>query len=102
MMNQAKCDAMPADVKNTVDELSDEFAAHLMGRGWDKMKRRGMAFMQASGVTFSQANPALVAAIKAKTAGLEGAWIQAVQTKGLQDSEQMLAEYRAEINKLEK
>ncbi len=102
MMNQAKYDAMPADVKKIVDEMSGEFAARMMGRGWDKVDRRGMAFMQAAGVTFTQANPAFVAAIKAKTTDLEGNWAKAAEAKGLKDAKKVLAEYRAEIVKIEK
>ena len=102
MMNQAKYDAMPAEVKKAVDGLSGEFAARMLGRGWDKVDRRGMAFMQASGVAFTAADPVFVAAIKAKTSGLEEAWAKAAEAKGLKDAKQVLAEYRAEIRKLEK
>ena len=102
MMNQAKYDAMPADVKKAVDELSGEFAARMMGRGWDKVDRRGMAFMQAAGVQFTQADAAFVAAVKAKTGGLEDTWAKAAEAKGLKDAKKVLADYRAEIVKLEK
>ena len=102
MMNQAKYDAMPADVKKIVDELSGEFAARMLGRGWDKVDRRGMAFMQAAGVAFTKADAPFVAAVKAKTSGLEDAWIKAAEAKGLKDAKKVLAEYRAEIAKLEK
>ena len=45
MMNKAKYDGLPADVKKAVDELSGETAARLFGRGWDKVDRRGLAFI---------------------------------------------------------
>ena len=77
MMNQAKYDSLPAGVKKAVDELSGEVAARMLGRGWDKADRRGLAFMQASGVAFTQADAAFVAAIKAKTGPLEEAWASA-------------------------
>ena len=93
---------MPADVRKIVDEMSGEFAARMMGRGWDKVDRRGMAFMQAAGVTFTQADPAFVAAIKVKTTDLEGSWAKAAGAKGLKDPKKVLAEYRAEIAKIEK
>ena len=32
MMNQAKYDSLPADVKKAVDEMSGEFAARMIGR----------------------------------------------------------------------
>ena len=102
MMNQAKYDGLPADVKKTIDEMSGEFAARMIGRGWDKVDRRGMAFMQASGVAFTKADATFVAAVKAKTGGLEDTWAKAAEAKGLKDAKKVLAEYRAEISKLEK
>ena len=102
MMNQAKYDGLPADVKKAIDEMSGEFAARMLGRGWDRVDRRGMAFMQASGVAFTKADPAFVAAVKAKTGGLEQAWAKAAEAKGLKDAKNVIAEYRAEIGKLEK
>lgn len=101
MMNQAKYDSMPPDVKKAVDELSGEYAARLMGRNWDKVDRRGMAFMQAAGVQFTKADPAFVKAVAAKTAPLEDAWAKAAEAKGLKDPKKVLGEYRAEIKKLQ-
>jgi TRAP-type C4-dicarboxylate transport system substrate-binding protein len=102
VMNQAKYDSLPADVKKAIDEMSGEFAARMMGRGWDKVDRRGMAFMQANGVNFTKADAAFVAAVKAKTAPLEGGWVTAAEAKGLKDAKKVLAEFRAEIAKLAK
>ena len=102
MMNQAKYDALPADVKKAVDELSGEYAARLFGRGWDKVDRRGMAFMQAAGVSFTKADAAFVGAIKAKVGGLEDEWAKAAEAKGLKNAKKVLGEFRAEIAKLEK
>jgi len=102
LMNQAKYDSLPADVKKAIDEMSGEFAARMMGRGWDKVDRRGMAFMQANGVTFTKADAAFVAAVKAKTAPLEDSWAKAAEAKGLKDPKKVLGEFRAEIAKLQK
>ncbi|HQC96478.1 MAG TPA: ABC transporter substrate-binding protein, partial [Aquabacterium sp.] len=102
MMNQAKYDALPADVRKIVDEMSGEFAARMLGRGWDKVDRRGMAFMQAAGVQFTKADPAFVNAVKAKTATMEDTWAKAAEAKGLKDAKKVLADYRAEIAKLQK
>ncbi len=102
MMNQAKYDALAPDLQKLVDAQSGEFAARMLGRGWDKVDRRGMAFMQASGVAFAPADAPFVAAVKAKTAGLEVAWVKAAEAKGLKEAKKVLADYRAEIAKLEK
>lgn len=102
MMNQASYDKLPADVKKAVDDLSGEYAARMFGRGWDKVDRRGMAFMQAAGVQFTQADAAFVKAVQAQTAPVEEKWAAAAEAKGLKDAKKVLAEFRAEIKKLEK
>jgi TRAP-type C4-dicarboxylate transport system substrate-binding protein len=99
MMNQAKYDSLPADVKKAVDELSGESAAKLFGQAWDKVDRRGMAFMQASGVQMSKADPAFVKAVGEKTAPLVDNWAKAAEAKGMKDPKKALAELRNETNK---
>jgi TRAP-type transport system periplasmic protein len=101
MMNPAKYDSLPADVKKVVDELSGEYAARLFGRGWDRVDRRGMAFMQAAGVTFTRADAAFVKAVGERTAPVVDAWAKAAEAKGLKDPKKLLADYRAEIKKLQ-
>jgi TRAP-type C4-dicarboxylate transport system substrate-binding protein len=102
LMNQAKYDALPPDLKKAVDELSGEPAARLIGRGWDKVDRQGMAYMQASGVQFLAADATFVKAVKDRTAPLEDAWAKAAAERGLKDPKKVLADYRAEIAKQEK
>ena len=101
MMNQAKFDSMPADVKKVIDEMSGEFAARMIGRGWDKVDRRGMAFMQANGVQFTKADPAFVKAVTDKTTPLEDKWAAEAEKKGLKNAKKVLADFRAEIKKLQ-
>ncbi len=101
IMNQAKYDALPADVKTAVDELSGEYAARMFGRGWDKVDRRGKAFMQAAGVQFTQADPAFVKAVETKTAPAVDAWVKAAEAKGMKDARKVLGDFRAEIKKLQ-
>jgi TRAP-type C4-dicarboxylate transport system substrate-binding protein len=100
MMNQAKYDSLPADVKKIVDEMSGEVAARMMGRGWDKVDRRGLAFMQAAGVQFKMADAAFVKAVGEKVEPVIDAWAKAAEAKGLKEPKKVLAEYRAEIKKL--
>ncbi len=102
MMNQAKYDALPPDVKKAVDELSGEYAARMFGRGWDKVDRRGMAFMQASGVQIAKADAAFEKAVREKTSSVEDKWVQSAEAKGLKDAKKVLADYRSEIAKLQK
>jgi TRAP-type C4-dicarboxylate transport system substrate-binding protein len=101
MMNQAKYDSLPPDVKKAVDEMSGEFAARMMGKGWDKVDRRGMAFMQAAGVQFTKADAAFVKAVGDRTTPLIDTWAKAAEAKGLKDPKKVLSEFRAEIAKLQ-
>ena len=101
MMNQAKYDSLPADVKKAIDEMSGEFAARMLGKGWDKVDRRGMAYMQANGVQFTKADPAFVKAVTDKTVGLVDTWAKAAEAKGMKDPKKVLAEFRGEIAKLQ-
>ena len=101
MMNQARYDSLPPDVKKAVDELSGEVAARMFGQAWDRVDRRGLAFMQASGVQMTKADPVFVKAVTDKTAPLVDAWAKAAEAKGMKDPKKALAEMRAEIIKLQ-
>ena len=101
MMNSATYDKLAPEVKKVVDEMSGEFAARMFGKGWDKVDRRGMAFMQASGVQFTKADAAFVKVVKDKTQPLEDKWVQTAEAKGLKDAKKVLADFRADIAKLQ-
>jgi len=102
MMNQAKYEKLSPEDKKAVDAISGETAARIFGRGWDKVDRRAFALMQANNVGVTKADAKFVAEVKAKTAPLEQGWIKASEAKGLNNPSKVLAEFRAEIAKLEK
>ena len=101
MMNQAKYDALAPDVRKAVDELSGEYAARLFGKGWDRVDRRGLAFMQAAGVQISKADATFVKAVTDKTDPLIDIWAKAAEAKGMKEPKKALAAFRAEIAKLQ-
>ena len=74
----------------------------MFGRGWDKVDRRGLAFMQAAGVQFVKADAAFVKAVQDKTGAVEDKWATAAEAKGLKDAKKALADFRADIKNLEK
>ena len=102
MMNQAKYEKLSSEDKKAVDEISGETAARIFGRGWDKVDRRAFALMQANGVVITKADAKFVKEFKDKTAPLEQAWVKAAEGKGLKNPAKVLADFRAEIAKLEK
>ena len=101
MMNQAKYDSLPPEAKKAVDELSGEMAARMFGKGWDKVDRRGFAFMQAAGVQISKADAAFVKAVTDKTDPLVDTWAKAAEAKGMKEPKKSLAAFRADIAKLQ-
>ncbi|MFM7026418.1 MAG: TRAP transporter substrate-binding protein [Limnohabitans sp.] len=102
MMNQAKYDKLSPEDKKAVDEISGETAARIFGRGWDKVDRRAFALMQANGVVVTKADAKFVNEVKTKTNALEQNWVKASEAKGLKNAAKVLADFRAEIAKLEK
>ena len=101
IMNQAKYDALAPDLKKVVDELSGESTARMFGKGWDKVDRRGQAFMQANGVQLSRADAAFVKVVTEKTVPLVDNWAKAAEAKGMKEPKKALAAFRAEIAKLQ-
>jgi TRAP-type transport system periplasmic protein len=85
--------------QDIITKLSGEYVAKMFGLGWDKVDRRGTAFMQANGVQVQNASKAFVDEVRAKTASLEQKFIADAKAKGLANPEQVLKEYRAEIAK---
>jgi TRAP-type C4-dicarboxylate transport system substrate-binding protein len=102
MMNPAKYDKLSAEDKKVVDAISGEPAARIFGRGWDKVDTRAFGLMQANGVQVTKADAKFVAEVKTKTATLEQNWVKAAEAKGLKNAAKVLADFRAEIAKLEK
>ena len=102
MMNQAKYDALPPDLKKVVDAASGETAARILGRSWDKFDRRALAQMQANNVQMVKADAKFVADVKARTSALEAKWVKDAEAKGLKDAAKVLAEFRSEIAKQSK
>lgn len=100
VLNAARYEALPAEVRQVVDELSGEFAARLFGQAWDRADRRGLAYLQANGVVFTKADAAMVKAVSERTAPWVDAWARAAEAKGLKDPKKALAELRAEIARL--
>jgi len=102
MINPAKYDKLGPEEKKVIDSMSGEYVARLFGRGWDKVDRRAFGLMQANNVTVTKADAKFVADIKAKTSSLESKWAADAEAKGLKNAAKVLAEFRAEIAKLEK
>jgi len=102
VMNPARYAALSPELKKVVDEVSGEHAARLFGRAWDSADREGQALMKASGLQWTKADATLLGQIVERVAPLEQRWAAAARAKGLKEPERLLAEFRAEIQRLER
>jgi TRAP-type C4-dicarboxylate transport system substrate-binding protein len=100
IMNEAKWNALPAADKEAITRLSGEALARRAGQAWDKNAEAGWGVAKANNVQVTRADAAFVEAVKARTAKFEQEWLADAKAKGI-DGPKVLAEYRAELKKLE-
>jgi TRAP-type C4-dicarboxylate transport system substrate-binding protein len=102
MMNSAKYNSLSAQDKKVVDELSGEAVASRFGKAWDRVDDQALANMQKNGVKVIKADNSFVSDITVRVSKLERDWVLAAKSKGLKDPSGTLADFRAEIAKLQK
>jgi TRAP-type transport system periplasmic protein len=102
MMNPAKYNALAAEDKKVVDELSGEYAARLFGKAWDRVDDAALSNMQKNGVKVIKADGVMVSAVTVRVNKLERDWAAAASAKGLKNPASVLSEFRAEIAKVQK
>ncbi len=100
-MNEAKFKSLPKADQDAIMKVSGEHYARMAGKVWDREDDAGLKAMQADKVIVRNASPELVTEIKAKTESLEKAWYNEAKAKGV-DGAAVMAEFRAEIQKLSK
>ncbi len=101
VMNPDTWKRIPKQDQEIIEKLSGDAAAAHYGKYWEADDRRSIALQQAEGIQGITADAAFVAEIKAKTAGLENAWIAMAEKEGLKNAKQVLQEFRDEIAKLQ-
>lgn len=96
MINPAKYASIPAADRAVIDKYSGEHFARRAGMAWDAVDARAEAAVREANIPVVTASPAFIEEIKARTAGLEAAWIAKVKPKGV-DGAAVLADLRREI-----
>lgn len=99
VMNEDRWNKLPKADQDLVLSVSGEHLARRAGKAWDAADRAAEVLLRKQGVAIAQADPALVAEIKSKSAMLEREWVKAVSAKGV-DGAAALAEFRAELQKV--
>ena len=98
-MNQGKWDKLPKQDQAIIEKLSFEHAARSCGESWDTADQRGLEALKKASVKIVNADAALVAEVKKRSAPLEDDWIKKASAKGV-DAKAILAEFRAELKKV--
>jgi TRAP-type C4-dicarboxylate transport system substrate-binding protein len=101
LMNKAKFNSLSKADQDAIMKASGENYARMAGKVWDREDAAGLKAMEAEKIIIRNASPALVAEIKSKTDPLEQAWYAEAKAKGI-DGAAVMAEFRAEIQKLSK
>ena len=100
-MNQDKWDKLPQQDKDVIEKFSKEYVAVSCGKSWDAADQKGLEGLKKAGAKIDQASPALVKEVMSKAKTLDDEWIKGAKAKGV-DGAKVLAEYRAELKKVEK
>ena len=98
-MNEDKWNKLPKEDQAAIEKLSGEYLARLAGRSWDEADRKGLEVLKKSGVKIVNADAALAAEVKKRSAPIIDDWIQKASAKGV-DAAKILAEFRAELKKV--
>lgn len=98
-MNEEKWNKLPKQDQDAITKISGEHIARLAGRSWDAADVRGLEALKKSGVKIVNANAALVAEVRKRSAPIVEDWIKKASAKGV-DAAKILAEFRAELKKV--
>ncbi len=94
LMNAKRYDALSEADRRTVDRLAGVALARKLGMAWDRADRKGLAYMQAAGVTVTKAPAPFVKDIQDRVSGLENRWMEGAKAKGIANPAAVLKEFR--------
>jgi TRAP-type C4-dicarboxylate transport system substrate-binding protein len=83
VMNLAKYNALPPELRKVIDELSGVWGAEFAGAAWDKVEEEGLAAIRAAGLQHHKLSDAQRAQWREKTKVVEDEWVRSMETKGL-------------------
>ncbi|UCE33015.1 MAG: TRAP transporter substrate-binding protein [Burkholderiales bacterium] len=100
VMNAATWARIPSADRAAIERLSGEVAARHFGNYWETEDVASLRLQDEAGIRGTAADAKLIAEVRARTGGLEAAWIEAARARGLTNAAEVLAEFRAEIGRL--
>ena len=98
IMNKAAWEKISSEDQAAITAISGDVLAKVVGQGYDRADSKALETAQTRGtIHIVDASDELVAAMKEKTASLEGAWIERAKAAGLADPAAILTQFRADI-----
>ncbi len=101
IMNEAKWKQISEADRAAISKLSGEALARRTGKAWDAVDARGEKAVRDANIPVVTADAKFVAEIRAKTSGLEQAWIDRAKAKGA-DGKAIIAALQAELKAVSK
>jgi TRAP-type C4-dicarboxylate transport system substrate-binding protein len=98
-MNEDKWRKLPKQDQQAIEKLSYEHVSRTNGMSWDTADQKGLDGLKKAGVKIVQADKALVAEVRKRSAPIIDDWIKKASAKGV-DAKAALAEFRAELKKV--
>ena len=98
-MNEDKWKKLPKQDQQAIEKLSFEHVARTCGQSWDTADQKGLDGLKKAGVKIVQADKALAAEVRKRSAPIIDDWIKKASAKGV-DGKAALAEFRAELKKV--
>lgn len=101
IVNEKKWNQVDAKDRDAIMSVSGEAMAKEIARITDEQDKKAVDKMREKGLKVETASPELMAQIKEALKPIEQAWIADAKAKGMKNPEEVLAELRAEISKVE-
>jgi len=98
-MNQDKWAKLPKQDQDAIEKLGYESLARFAGKSWDAADQKGLEGLKKAGVPIVNADAALVAEVRKRSAPIIDDWIKKASAKGV-DGARVLAEFREELKKV--
>lgn len=96
MINEDSYNRIPESARAAFDSVTGEFLSAMGGRGFDTVSASALEVMRADGRSVTEADPALVAEMQARTQFLADEWKALVKEKYGMDGQEVIDFIRAE------
>ena len=98
-MNQDKWNKLAKQDQDIIDKMTGEFAARSNGKSWDAADQVGLNALKAAGANIVQADAAMAAEAKKRSAPIIEDWIKNASAKGI-NARAILNEFHDELKKV--